>query len=281
MRRELLLLAAALFLTLAAGAQSVETLSVSEEPDGFYSKTLGSYLIQGNVKDGLKEGAWYEFYLDKTLIHRVIQYQKGKKDGLYMEIDETGNLTKKSEYSDDKLNGTTFSWYRGGRLASKNTYRDDVLEGEQIKCYEQGGNQEVSEYKDGLRDGLTIWFDMDGNKVMTIEYNQGQFDGKQETFYKDGTLKTSKEFKDNVQDGPAYEYYESGALKSEATYKNGKLSGKVKTYADKPTNSVKPLKETDKEAKTMTLSKDTKAMDLQRVAKPNVTSDKKVVVKNP
>ena len=102
MRKELLLFAAAMLLTLAAGAQSVETLSVEKVGDGFYSKNLGNYLVQGNVKDGLKEGAWYEFYPDKTLIHRVIQYGKGKKNGLYMEIDENGrwNLSRKDALAD-------------------------------------------------------------------------------------------------------------------------------------------------------------------------------------
>ena len=255
MRKELLLFAAAMLLTLAAGAQSVETLSVEKVGDGFYSKNLGNYLVQGNVKDGLKEGAWYEFYPDKTLIHRVIQYGKGKKNGLYMEIDENGVLVKKSEYVDDLLEGATYLWSRG-RLTAKNTYHNGLMEGEQITCYENGGNQEIAEYKGGLRDGLTTWFDQSGNKVMTIEYKQGLFEGKQETFYKNGMLKSSKEFRNNVQDGPAYEYYESGALKSEAKYKNGQLSGKVKTYQDKSVEESKALRKGEgKDAKDKSLKK--------------------------
>ena len=235
-----MMLAAALLLSIMAVAQNVETLDVSKEKNGHYSRQHGEVIIEGEVLNGKKVGTWYEMFANKQLIHKVIQYNNGLKDGVCLEIDETGAVLKKSEYVGDKLNGASYNWYRGGRLSGKNTYKNDVLDGEQIQCYEQGNNREIANYKNGLRDGVTSWFDQSGNKVMTIEYKGGVFDGKQETFYKTGGVKTSKTFKNNVQEGVAYEYYEGGSLKSETNYKNGKISGKVKTYKDmNPYDEVK------------------------------------------
>ena len=247
MRKNLIMMAAALLLSLAAVAQNVETLDVSKEANGHYSKQHGELMIEGEVLNGQKVGTWYEMYANKQLVHRIIQFDKGLKNGVCIEIDETGALVKKNEYAADKLNGTSYSWSRGGRLTSKNSYKNDVLDGEQIQCYEQGNNKEIAHYKNGLRDGLTTWFDQSGMKVMTIEYKNGVFDGKQETFYKTGGVKTSKMFKNNVQDGPAYEYYEGGSPKSECNYKKGKISGNIKTFKDIKPYVGEKTKELEKE----------------------------------
>lgn len=231
MRKNLIILAAMMLFSLVAAAQNVETLDVSKEADGPYSRRVGKYLVEGNVQNGLKEGVWYEMDADKRMIHRMIQFEKGKKNGVCIEVDETGALIKKTEYADDLLNGSTYNWYRGGRLAGKASYKRGVLDGEQINCYEQGNTSEIANYKDGLRDGITTWYDQSGNRVMSIEYKEGKFEGVQETYYKTGGIKTSKMFSNNVQDGLSVEYYEGGAVKSECTYKKGK-AGKVKTYED-------------------------------------------------
>ena len=41
---------------------------------------------EGETRNGLKEGTWYEIDLNKNLIRKVVQYKEGKKDGLYLEI---------------------------------------------------------------------------------------------------------------------------------------------------------------------------------------------------
>ena len=257
LRKSLILFAAALMISWASMAQNVETLDVSMEKNGPFSTQVGEYLIEGKVLNGLKEGTWYEYHANKHLLHRMIQFEKGKKNGAYLEVDETGALVKKAEYSDDEYDGVVYTWYRGGKLSNKSTYRKGVMDGEQIQCYDQGGNKEIANYKNGLRDGMTTWFDQGGNKVMTIEYKEGRFEGKQETFYKTGGVKTLKTFKNNIQEGPAIEYYEGGSIQSECNYKGGKVSGNVKHYKDmKPyveerakEQGVKDIKEIKKEFK--------------------------------
>ena len=194
-------------------AQTIESVDVSKAPDGrFTTKANDGSVIEGYVLNGRKDGTWIEYFgSNMYLPNKIVTYEKGRKNGAYIEIDKTGSITKKSEYKDDILDGQTSEWYRGGRMSKLNTYKNGVLDGEQILCYEKGGNLEVSNYKNGQRHGVSTWYYENGNKKMTIEYKDGQFEGKQESFYSDGSLK------------------------SEATYKGGKLQGSVKTYAEKNT----------------------------------------------
>ena len=203
MRKNLIIILLAFF-SMPLFSQTIESVDVSKAPDGIFKTTAHDYTIEGMVSKGKKVGTWMEYYTSNTYLpKRIVNYVDGKRNGVYVEIDKTGSLTKKAEYL---LEGQVSEWYRGGRLSKLNTYKAGKLDGVQILCYEKGGNLEVSEYKNDKRDGLTTWYYENGQKKMTIEYTQGQFNGKQETFY------------------------ENGALKSEVSYKNGKIQGKKKTY---------------------------------------------------
>ena len=226
MRKTLIIITMALF-AMPMFAQTIESVDVSKAPNGKFSTPAGECTIEGMVKNGQKEGTWIAYYTsNEYLPKQIVNYVNGKRNGVLVEIDKTGSITKKAEYKNDVLDGQVSEWFRGGRLSKVNTYKNGKLDGRQILCYEKGGNLEVSNYKDGARDGLTTWYYESGQKKMTIEYTKGQFNGKQESFYQDGSLK------------------------SEATYKDGVLKGKKKTYAEKQKPLVdKDQLEKDKEKK--------------------------------
>ena len=219
--RKTLIIIAMVLMAMPMFAQTIETVDVSKAPNGKFTTAAADYTIEGSVLNGQKIGTWIEYFTGNNsyLPKKIVSYVSGKRNGIYVEIDKTGSITKKAEYKNDLLDGQYSEWFRGGRLSKMNTYKNGKLDGTQILCYEKGGNLEVSEYKDDQRDGLTTWYYEDGQKKMTIEYTKGQFNGKQESFYPDGSMK------------------------SEATYKNGVLQGKKKTYAEKqtpePTDKVK------------------------------------------
>ena len=215
MRKNLIIIVMVL-LAMPIFAQTIETVDVTKAPNGKFVATGNDCKIEGTVMNGLKEGTWIEYFTNPDFLpKKIVSYEKGKKNGAFVEIDKTGSITKKMEYKNDQLDGQASEWFRGGRLSKLNTYKDGKLDGQQILCYEKGGNLEVSNYKAGERDGATTWFDESGKKKMMITYKAGQFEGKQETYWPDGSLK------------------------SESEYKNGKIQGKTKTYAEKP--QAKPV----------------------------------------
>ena len=226
MRKTLIIIAMALF-AMPMFAQTVESVDVSKAPDGVFNATTpNDCVIEGTVLNGQKVGTWMEYFSSTPYLpKKIVSYENGKMNGVYIEMDKTGSITKKAEYKNNMLDGQCSEWFRGGRLSKLNTYKEGQLNGQQILCYEQGGNLEVSNYKNGVRDGETSWFDEKGGKKMTIFYKNGQFDGQQLVYYPDGSLK------------------------SEAVYKDGKLQGKVKTYTEpqKPQMDAKEKEKMDKE----------------------------------
>jgi len=274
------MLAAAMLLSMVSFAQNVETLDVSKEKDGLFSQVFKDIRVEGNVKNGKKDGTWYEFKDDRNKLYRVIQYKNGVVHGLWMEMSDNGTVLNKTDYVDGKKEGIAYKWSVGNRFEGKNSYKNDLLDGEQILCYDNGQNQEVSYYKNGLRDGVTTWYNREGKKRMMITYKDGKFEGVQETYYPTGGIKTSKMYKNNVPDGPCIEYYEGGDMKSESKYKDGKVSGKVKTYKDQHPYDEKVAKEKAmKEAE----EKKMKEAEMKKIKEAEIqkqTLDKRNVLRN-
>ena len=221
MRKTLIVIMMAFF-AMPMFAQTIESVDVSKAPNGKFSTTTSDGIIEGTVVNGKKEGAWIEYFNNNTYLpKKIVYYLNGKRNGVYVEIDKTGSITKKAEYKNDELDGQYSEWYRGGRLSKMHTYRNGAMDGKQVLCYEKGGNLSGGQRqrvaiadKNGYRNGLTTWFYENGVKKMTIEYKDGQFDGLQQAFYEDGSLK------------------------KEASYKNGKLVGKEKTFSEKPKTKI-------------------------------------------
>ena len=216
-------------------AQTIESVDVSKAPDGAFKAETREYSIEGNVVKGQKDGVWYELYQNKDrmfLPKKMVSYQNGKRNGLYIEIDNTGGITQRAEYLNDQLHGSVYTWYKGGHLSEMKSYKNGVLDGKQMLCYDRGGTQEEAEYKDGKRHGVTTWYNEAGNKRMSITYSNGAFEGVQQTFYPDGALKSEKEYHNNMLNGTVKEFYEDGSLKSEAIYKDGQMKGKEKKYPE-------------------------------------------------
>ena len=147
MRKTLIIIAMAL-MAMPMFAQTIETLDVTNDPNGKFNAPGADCIIEGYVQNGKKVGTWIEYFTSPNYLpKKIVSYENGKRNGVYVELDKTGSITKKAEYKDDVLNGQVSEWYRGGRLSKMNTFKNGKLDGEQVLCYEQGGNLEVSNYK--------------------------------------------------------------------------------------------------------------------------------------
>ena len=219
---------------MTASAQQIYNVKTSDKADGRIEQSIGTITLTGEVLNGMKNGTWIENFPNTELPHYIIQYQEGKKNGLYMEFNKEGYIIKKVDYKNDLIDGTLFEWARSGRLVKKQEYKDGQLDGRTVICYDNGFLQEESEYKEGKKHGVTVWYSyadkMQGPKAVMYTYVNGQFEGPQEVYYESGYLKSVKMFSGNVANGSAVELYEDGSVKSECTYKNGEIKGKVKEY---------------------------------------------------
>lgn len=221
-------------LGVAASSQQIYNTKTVDKADGKFEQSIGNVKITGEVFGGKKVGTWVENFPSMELPHYIIQYQAGKKNGLFLEFNKEGYIIKKIDYKSDLIDGASFEWGRNGRLLKHQEYKNGQLDGRTLICYDNGFIQEESEYKEGKKNGVSIWYSyadkMQGPKAVMYTYQEGKFEGPQEVYYENGCLKSVKMFSNNVANGSAFELYEDGSVKTESTYKNGELKGKVKEY---------------------------------------------------
>lgn len=133
----------------------------------------GTLLLEGHLFNNKRSGNWIDYYPDGK-VHLVVSYVDGKKEGPYLEFDESGQITAKCDYHNDLRNGM-YRAYNYGRVTEESTYVDGHLEGPMKKYYPDTGTiMEESTYKNGTMDGTAKWYDQDGKVTIQYEYKDGK-----------------------------------------------------------------------------------------------------------
>jgi TonB family protein len=238
---------------------------VTKIKNGFYQvKYDKDILIQGNYRQGKKEGTWKYFYVPDTLCtigHYIdgsrtgewisyfrngkvwvrSQYTKGQKWTEYSVWNERGQLL--SERKGSELN----YYYENGKLKECITMRGEKEHGRARRYYESGTLLEERFMKDGERDSVykfyyengQIWEHLtykNGEEYNVIAYNDPDGKSLRCATLADGTgkmcfydrhqhLLEEKELKNSVREG-SYSKYNNGKLVSRGEYKNGKRNGR-------------------------------------------------------
>ena len=104
MRKTLIVIAMALF-AMPMFAQTIESVDVSKATNGAFKTNGTDCTIEGTVTNGKKVGTWIEYFNNSYLPKKIVNYENGKMNGVYIEMDKTGSIVKKAEYKDDALNG--------------------------------------------------------------------------------------------------------------------------------------------------------------------------------
>ena len=199
---------------------------------GAWSKTYpNSRILQykGQFKDDKPVGTFTYYYLTNT-IKAVIEHQENsnrsvakmyhengkpmsvgiyrnlKKDSLWFNYNEAGNLISAENYLNDQLNGRRVSYYKSWneqtkspRILSTETYSKGLINGEFTEYYESGTIKEKGNYllgkkigiwercyasgkpfakerfKNGLLHGWSFGFDESGKQIGKKYYNNGVY----------------------------------------------------------------------------------------------------------
>ncbi len=130
-------------------------------------------LEQGNYHQGLRQGA-YVVYHPNGFIESVTSYVNGKKEGLYMLLDNRGQLLEEGYYHNDLLEGK-YTVYNRTRIKETRHYRQGQLNGPREKFYANGTTvMERTNYVDGTLDGVARWYDQQGNLTIEYVYKNGE-----------------------------------------------------------------------------------------------------------
>jgi len=139
-------------------------------------KKEGDKVIEeGDMLSGKREGTWLEFHKRNGLLKSMTSYRAGIKHGPAITADDRGNITRKSYFINNKLEGESIKYNRT-RLKETAFYKNGKLDGERTIYYENGQDkiQEQGTFKNGERHGITKWFDQEGAVTIEYEYDNGK-----------------------------------------------------------------------------------------------------------
>jgi len=97
----------------------------------------------------------------------------GKREGLALEINSSGQLEKQMMYHSDLLDGT-YKEFKYTTLKEERNYKNGKLEGIVKVYYDNGKIMEEGAYQNGIRHGVSKWYDQEGNVTIEYEYENGK-----------------------------------------------------------------------------------------------------------
>jgi len=137
------------------------------------NNSQGNIVSQGDYNRGFREGTWTEFHPNGFPM-AMTSYVNGSKQGLWMTLDNRGQLLERAYYHEDQLHGS-YIMYNRTRIKEERFYKNGALEGQLKKYYDNGNIMEESTYSEGKLNGIARWYDQEGNVTIEYEYKNGEW----------------------------------------------------------------------------------------------------------
>lgn len=227
--------------------------------DGFYKE----YDEKGNLKKITKYVNDVEQVLEPDMKPLIVQYEyypngrvkreasfrDGKREGIWREFDEEGNVTKSQTYkkgglvsegvvgTDGKRRGEYKEFFSDSTLRAEGLFIDGLRSGEWKFYYHNGQLQEVGSYKEGDPDGVWIWYYDNGQKQIEEQYYKGQHNGPYNEYDAKGNIIVSGTYFDGMKAGKWLE--QIGDMRTEGEYRLDKQVGEWQSYYDNGTLAFK------------------------------------------
>ena len=165
-----------------AADPSLANYTLIDFPGSSYKKAFlydpnGNVIEEGEVLNGQKVGTWITYFNNgKLMANTITNYVDGKKNGLYMLINDRNQMETIGYYNNDLQDGRWVS-YKYTRRTTDMTYKNGKLDGISRTFYDTGKDgqvQEEVEWKNGVQDGIYRYYQQDGTMIMDYLYKDGQ-----------------------------------------------------------------------------------------------------------
>ena len=220
--------------------------------DGFYKE----YDKQGNLKkitkyvndieqvqeSGLKPLVMQYEYFPNGQVKREASFRDGKKEGIWREFDEKGNVINSQTYNkgalisngivgtDGKRRGEYKEFFADSTLRAEGIFIDGERSGEWKYYYQNGKLEEIGSFKEGKQDGPWIWYYDNGKKQIEENFFKGVANGLYKEYDTEGNLIVSGTYFDGLKAGKWME--EIGDMREEGEYRNGQKVGEWVSFYD-------------------------------------------------
>ena len=204
-----------------------------------------------HYEKGKKEGEWIEWY-DNETVKNIYHYSKDLLEGSYAIHDSaTGQKVIEKMYKKDKLNGIWKEWYLDNTLKLEYAYKDDNLHGLSVDYDSTGKKDSEKTFKNGLKHGEWNFYNDDVELVHVEIYED---DLKNGLWYTKDLVTRDIHYEEYRDDKfivrYTEHYYPNYQLKEKYAYKDSLPHGKwIGYYKDGETKHVKRFEDGKKQGK--------------------------------
>ncbi len=220
--------------------------------DGFYKE----YDEKGNLKiikkfvndveqvlqSDLKPLVLKHEYYPNGKVKREASFRDGKREGIWREFDEEGNVIKSQTYkkgslvgegivdTDGKRRGEYKEFYSDSTLRAEGIFVDGERSGEWKFYYPNGQLQEIGSYDKGQPNGPWVWYYDNGQKQIEEQFYKGQPNGPYKEYDSKGIIIVTGTYFDGMKNGKWVE--QIGDMRTQGEYRNDKQVGEWVSYYD-------------------------------------------------
>ena len=220
--------------------------------DGFYKeydekgnlKKITKFVndVEQVVESDMKPLVVQHEYYPNGKVKREASFRDGKREGVWREFDEQGNVLNSQTYqkgvlvgqgivdTDGKRRGLFKEFYPDNSLRAEGVFVDGLRSGEWKFYYHNGQIQEIGSYQEGQPDGIWTWYYDNGQKQIEEQFFKGTPNGSYKEYDSRGNIIVTGTYFDGMKNGKWTE--EIGDMRTQGEYRNDKQVGEWVSYYD-------------------------------------------------
>ena len=220
--------------------------------DGFYKeydekgnlKKITKFVndVEQVVESDMKPLVVQHEYYPNGKVKREASFRDGKREGVWREFDEQGNVLNSQTYQkgvlvgqgivdiDGKRRGLFKEFYPDNSLRAEGVFVDGLRSGEWKFYYHNGQIQEIGSYQEGQPDGIWTWYYDNGQKQIEEQFFKGTPNGSYKEYDSRGNIIVTGTYFDGMKNGKWTE--EIGDMRTKGEYRNDKQVGEWVSYYD-------------------------------------------------
>ncbi|MFK7809199.1 MAG: toxin-antitoxin system YwqK family antitoxin [Saprospiraceae bacterium] len=161
-----------------ATAPDMEGFTVQDFGNGIQKATkigeAGVVVEEGQLVNNLKSGTWTTYFPKDTRVKTIANYINGKKNGIFLELNDRGSVNIQANYVNDILDGKWVKYKFGSRAEKEINYKMGQLDGKYKEYHSNGKLQKEISYKNGKQHGSFRQYNDKEQVVMEYEYQNGE-----------------------------------------------------------------------------------------------------------
>jgi antitoxin component YwqK of YwqJK toxin-antitoxin module len=192
--------------------------------------TDGTLILLGGFNKGKKNGEWIEFARNGQKLKVQNYDDSGNYDGIVEEYNNKGQILNRQNFKGGKRDGAFEYYFKDGSKKMTGEYRNEKLHATVSEWYKNQKRKSIINYSEGKKDGNEEIYSENGQITRKASYINDKLDGKLTEYYTSGKPRTISEYKNGKVNGKYTTYYKNGNKDIEYNQDNGNFSGIYTEY---------------------------------------------------